>query len=447
MIKDFVCENILSGCRALTKIQSIIIVAVIVVATVGGGVAYFLLSGGGQAEETIRIGVCADIDSSAGSAIWRGAVLAAEQINAEGGVLGRNFTIVAEDDDTETQPFDITVAINALTRLITVDKADFILNRGGFTSSVFQDLVVQHKKLLLSFGDPTEELTQRVLDDYDKYKYFFRVGVLNDTAATEGTVNSIVACRELTGFNKIAFIYHSLGTGSDMLSKTLDGLDQFGFEVVYTASVPLDTVDFSSYFAQAEAAGAEILYPVIVGPAGISFVKEYYDRQSPMVMWGLISAASSTNFWEVTEGKCEHTSIVGFPVVAGYPLTTKTVPTREAYLERWGEEINNGGAAAYDTARFILPDAIRRAGTIETEAVIAALEKTDIETSLARRFVFTSSHDIMMGEAEPNGSTEDYFSVFLFQWQEGVQVPVYPLKIMEEAGVTYTYPDWPGPWD
>jgi len=438
--------NILSSSRALTKIQSVVMVAVIVVAAIGGGLAYVLLSGEGQSGETIKIGVCADIDSSAGSAIWQGAVLAAEQVNAEGGVLGRNFEIIAEDDDTETPPLDISVATNALTRLITVDKADFILNRGGFTSLVFQDLVSQHKKILLSFGDPTEELTQRVLDDYDKYKYFFRVGVLNDTSATEGTVDSIVVCRELTGFNKIAFIYHSIGTGSDMLSKTLDGLDQFGFEVVYTASVPLDTVDFSSYFAQAEAAGAEILYPVILGQAGISFVKEYYDRQSPMVMWGLVTAASSTNFWEVTEGKCEHTSIVGFPVVAGYPLTTKTVPTREAYMERWSEEIGNSGAAAYDTVRFILPDAIRRAGTIETEAVIAALEETDIETSLVRRFVFTSSHDIMMVEAGSNKSAEDYFSVFIFQWQDGVQVPVYPKGIMEEAGAVYTYPEWPGPW-
>jgi hypothetical protein len=34
-----------------------------------------------------------------------------------------------------------------------------------------------------------------------------------------------------------------------------------------------------------------------------------------------------------------------------------------------------------------------------------------------------------------------------FQWQDGIQVPVDPTKIMEEAGATLTFPDWSGPWD
>jgi hypothetical protein len=96
--------------------------------------------------------------------------------------------------------------------------------------------------------------------------------------------------------------------------------------------------------------------------------------------------------------------------------------------------------------RFILSGAIKRAGTTETEAVIKALEKTDVETSMARRFVFTSSHDVMIGSAGPNIPSEDYMLVCLFQWQNGTQVPVYPQEILEQAGATYKYPDWNGPW-
>jgi branched-chain amino acid transport system substrate-binding protein len=102
--------------------------------------------------------------------------------------------------------------------------------------------------------------------------------------------------------------------------------------------------------------------------------------------------------------------------------------------------------ASYDAVRFILSDAIKRAGTTETEAVIKALEKTDVETSMARRFVFTSSHDVMIGAAGPNIPNEDYMLVCLFQWQNGTQVPVYPETIMKEAGATYKYPPWKGPW-
>jgi branched-chain amino acid transport system substrate-binding protein len=149
---------------------------------------------------------------------------------------------------------------------------------------------------------------------------------------------------------------------------------------------------------------------------------------------------------DVTGGKCDYVTVATFPIVAGYPLTSKTLPAREAYINRWGTIPGWRAAQCYDTLRFILPDSIERAGTIETEAVIKALEEAIIETTSAKNFVFTSSHDLMMGE-NPNNPDADYQLVMYFQWQDGEMVPVYPEKIMEEAGATYMFPDWPGPWD
>jgi branched-chain amino acid transport system substrate-binding protein len=428
---------------ALTKIQTIILIAIIVVAAVGGGVAYVLLSGEQPYYETIKIGIIADIDNIGGKAVLQGAKLAAEQVNAEGGVLGKNFEIVAEDDDGESGDMDLAVATNAITRLITVDKADFIVST--YLGMHYREIAFEHKKILFTIYDPTEELTQGVLDNYDRYKYYFRTGAGNETAAVEGVTESMVVCREFTGFNKIAFIYWS--GMEEFVSYVTDVLEKQGFDVVLSESVAFDTIDYSGCFARAEEAGAEILYPLIYSSGGIPFVKEYSDRQSPMVMWGDIGIGSRNNFLEITEGKCEYTTNNGYPVVVGYPLTSKTVATKDAYEERWGEEISGNAAAAYDTIRFILADAINRAGTIETEAVIEALEETDIETSLCRRFVFTSSHDIMIGREGPNRLGEDYFFVAMFQWQDGVQVPVYPIELMEEAGASFIFPDWSGPWD
>ncbi len=428
--------------EALTKIQSILLIAAIVVAALGGA-AYVLLGGEQQSSETIKVGVCADLDNIVGKSILQGALLAAEQVNAEGGVLGRNFEIVAEDDDGEASG-DPHFASSACLRLISVDKADFIISHWfGLT---YREIAYEYKKILFTMSESTNELTQGVLDNYDRYKYYFRTGIGNETAAVKGWTESIVVCRNHTGFNKVAFLYHQAGL-EFMVSSTIDDLEKQGFDVVLSEPVAWESVDYSSYFAQAEDAGAEIVYPIIFGTIAIPFVKEYYDRQSPMVMWGLVIEGSRNDFWQMTDGKCEYTTNHGYPVVAGYPLTSKTVPTRDAYVERWGEEISSHAAAAYDTVRFILADAIERAGTIETEAVIEALEETDIETSLARRFVFTSSHDILVGEAGPNRLSEDYFFHAFFQWQDGVQVPVYPIELMEEAGATYTFPDWSGPWD
>ena len=241
--------------RALTKIQSIILIAVIVVAAVA---AYVMLSKP-ESSETIKIGICADLDQAGGKSIWQAAVLAAEQVNAEGGVLGRNLTIVKEDDDLETI-HDLTVAHKTFTRLVTVDEADFIISY--WNGIGYREIAADHKKILFTVFDNTEELTQGVLDNYDRYKYYFRTGVGNFTAVIDSITDSIFLCREHTGFNKIAFIYHSFM--QDTTSSVIDTLDEYGFDVVLAESLLPTVIDFSSYFARAEAAGAEILYPIIV---------------------------------------------------------------------------------------------------------------------------------------------------------------------------------------
>jgi branched-chain amino acid transport system substrate-binding protein len=423
------------------------LIAIIVVAAVGGGVAYVLLSGEEQTSETIKIGVLAGKDGPIGMGVRQGVMLAAEQVNSEGGVLGRNFEVFIEDDISSTTGFDPTLVSTALTKLIDVHKADFLVTIGAIQKSqLIQEISSEHKKIVFITYDNDDALTQKVLDNYDKYKYLFRTGSGNATSAFAGVSDSLNVCREITGFNKIAYVYPESYT--PIISPFIDAASDIGFDIILSEGIDTDSqsLDFSSVFAKAEAAGAEILYPFIGGPLSIPFVKEYCGRQSPLIIWGGPGLAEQSDFWQSTDGKCEYVTSNGFPVVAGYPLTTKTIPTREAYEERWGEAISSTAAAAYDTIRFILPDAIERAGTIETEAVIEALEETDVETSICRSFVFTPSHDIMVGKEGPNKLSEDYYFVAMFQWQNGAQVPVYPMELMEEAGATYMFPDWLGPW-
>ena len=432
--------------KALTKIQSIILIAVIVVAVVGGGVAYMLWNETPGSTEDIRIGVSSDLDGPYGKGVWQAVLLAAEQVNAEGGILGMNLTVVAEDDDGDTA--DPVVATAALTKLVTVDEADFVISDQLTLARVYQDICADHQKIYFSVGSSADEDAQRVVDHYEKYKYFFRVWSPNSTSGIDGEFDSLRTLKEYTGFNKVAVLVEDLPTLKDLAAGTNELLVDYGFEVVYDRTFPPMTTDFTSYFAAIESSGAQILHPVVITPSCYSLVKEYYNRQSPLVMWGLIFLAQTNDFWELTDGKCEYVSSVGVPVTSGYPLTNKTVLTREAYMQRWGEVPDACATAAYDVVRFILPDAIERAGTTETQALIKALEKTDVETSMARRFVFTSSHDVMIGLAGPNKPSQDYMLVCLFQFQaNGTQVPVYPKEIMEEAGATYKYPPWRGPWE
>jgi branched-chain amino acid transport system substrate-binding protein len=426
----------------------IILVSVIVIATLGFIASYVLFGNQRQPSEVIKIGVLGDIDMLAGKNALQGAVLAAEQINAEGGVLGTKLEVIGEDSDG-LSTMDINIGISALTRLITYHKVDYLISADlGLHMLAYQDIIAEHKKICLGVNSVYDTATQRVLDDYEKYKYFFRVWGANSTSIANGMIDEILTLREYTGFNKVAYLAQDL-TWTEGIIKNLDYYlpEIYDFDLVYRSTFLPETTDFTSYLSVIEASGAEILVTLVGGQGGLALIKEWNVRQSPFLVWGINTISQMTDFWDLTEGKCEHTSNMALPISAGYPITSKTLPTRDAYIERWGEIPDAVAAATYDAVRFILFDAIERAGTIETDTVIGALEETKIETSMARNFVFTSSHDVMIGAAGPNRPEEDYLLVLQFQWQDGKQVPVYPKEIMEEAGATYTFPDWPGPWD
>jgi branched-chain amino acid transport system substrate-binding protein len=428
--------------NALTKIQTIILIAIIVVAAVIGGAVYVFMSEE-QQTQTIKIGVCTDLgDNIIGDKTWKGAVLAAEQINAEGGILGKQIELVSEDSDASSMPFDPSKVSLAITRLITYHKADFVIGGGLIEANmILQDIAAEHKIIFIGNESPGDVLTERVQNNYEKYKYFFKAGPASGTVLSAYARETFVALREYTGFNKIAYLAEDITAWDPYIEESIEPLvELYGFEIVYGNRFPPGTVDFSSYFAAAEAAGAEIMIHLIYGNEGISFTKEWCDRQSPMVIWGVNVAAMAGNYWEITDGKCEHESTTILPFDVGYPFTSQTIPMREAYMERWGETPTQAAASAYDIIRFILPDALERAGTLNTEAVIKALEEVDVETTSMQRFaMYADSHEIMFGPG--------FGEQFVFQWQDGTRVPVYPKEIMEKEGITYTFPPWPGPWD
>ena len=394
-----------------------------------------------ESAETIKIGICGDLDMIRGPEMLKGAILAAEEINANGGVLGRQIEIIGEDSDAEDTEFDPQKVVLAVNRLITQHKVDFVIVQGG--EDVVIETAAQHKKIIFGGLSPSDSLTQRVIDDYEKYKYFFRLGI-NQTTFNTILADSVKVLTEITGFKKVAY----LGVDVPQVRPIAENLDYYlpeilGLDLVYSALYPWGTMDFTSYFAQAEAAGAEILIPIMVTQEGIVFIKEWYERQSPMVVWGMNTYANSETGWNATDGKVENT--VGFASSAlqlGYPATTKTLVTQQSFLNRWGKLPTVAAVGTYDCIRFLLYDALIRAQTTETDTMIEALEESNVENTLEKNFRFTYSHDHYFSSASETAAS------MMFQWQsDGKRAIVYPKEIMEETGATLTFPDWPGPWD
>ena len=126
--------------------------------------------------KTIKIGVIGPMQFVQGKGHWNGAVMAAEEINAKGGVKVGDKMMKIELVKADSNEFlNVTDATNAMERLMSRDKVDFVV--GGFRSEAvlaMQDIAMDYKKIFIGCGAAHPELCIRVANDYDTYKYFFR---------------------------------------------------------------------------------------------------------------------------------------------------------------------------------------------------------------------------------------------------------------------------------
>jgi branched-chain amino acid transport system substrate-binding protein len=331
-----------------------------------------------------------------------------------------------------------------------VDKADYVLSAPNANALTYQDICCGQKKILLTMGTSLEDLTQRVADNYDKYKYYFRAEWnANSTAMDVAHVQGLASLKNATGFTKIGYLLYDMTAVRENLIPYLeDQLPKLGFQIVYRSIFSTSTTDFTSYFAQAEAANTQILFTLLPSiPKSVPLVNEWCDRQSPMVLCGSIYGVPDPTFWNTTSGKTNYVLSLASAVILGYPLTDKTIPVRDAFQARWGVSMKAGAAAAYDIVKYLLTDAINRAGTTETEAVIKTLETVNVDTVLAKGFEFTHNHDIFIDSAGMTSTSQSNMLLIIAQWQNGAEVPVFPETLKTSAGATYKFPPWPGPWN
>jgi branched-chain amino acid transport system substrate-binding protein len=129
-----------------------------------------------NAADAIKIGVIGPMNFIQGKGHWNGATLAAEEINAAGGLQVGQKKMKIELVKADSNEFiSMTDATNAMERLMTQDKVDFVV--GGFRTEAvlaMQDIVMDHKKLFIGCGAAHPELCLRVGKNYNRYKYWFR---------------------------------------------------------------------------------------------------------------------------------------------------------------------------------------------------------------------------------------------------------------------------------
>jgi branched-chain amino acid transport system substrate-binding protein len=403
--------------------------------TVSSQSAYCQLKPG----EPIVLGVPTALGSIEGRDGWMAVQMAVDEINARGGVQvgSTKHQLKAFSIDTREHEPGIPVhdALTAMEKLILERKPHAIV-LGNFRSEVLlsaMDLISKYKLPYICSIAMSPLMQKKVADEYDKYKYVFR-NCLNAPylAMYLGGVMGFI--KKEFGFNKSYLITQDVlwakGTGG--------GLEKWykenGWEVAAFDTYATGASDFSPSMIKVRAQKAQVIVPIFDMPQSGILLKQARAMQIPAILAGFISPVTTENAWQVFEGEVE--GMINMIYEIG-PIPVKAVPKsmtfNENFGKKWGEEARkrlsgHGPGPSYD-AVYIMANAFEKAKTVEPDAVVKAIEQTDMQ-GVVGRIRFSKDHQVVYG-FDPK---ETALGVG-FQWKKpGVRVPIFP-EVVAEAKI------------
>ena len=359
--------------------------------------------------------------------------LAAEEINAKGGVTvgkeKRPLKIEVMDTRDLEPGVPTSDALLVVEKLILEKNADFIV--GGPVRSeaalAAMDLLSKYKKVsILTTGVLTPAYHKRVEAEYDKFKYCFRISGEVGWMVVGEFIPCLMDIKAKYGLNKLFIMIQDVAharAGGDIVAKLAT---EKGWEVIGKEIFPTGTTDYSVGLMKAKKENAQVILIWMDMPESSILLKQWFDMKVPALPFGtIISAAEEPGFWKATEGKGEYAlaSVVnaGNSPSKATPWTMKFV---EAYQKKWKLEPEGYGTSSSYMAVYTLKDAIERAGSLDSDKVVAALEKTDL-MGVYGRIKFNPKNHQIIPSVDPNEGAVGT----IFQWQAGKRVVVFPPKI------------------
>jgi len=198
--------------------------------------------------------------------------------------------------------------------------------------------------------------------------------------------------------------------------------------------------DVTSELLAIEAAGANMIYTAVSGPLGVAYTSQWSELEIPAASVGINVEAQKGDFLEVTGGYGAYETTLN--TYARVEITDETIDFFDTFIDKFGE-IPIYTAGTYDAIR-VLKDAIERAGTLDSDDVVTALEATDLSGPTGRVvFMGTDTetpHDLTWGPG--------YVTGLGVQWQDGELVCVWPdaggllAPVFYEGTVDYILPPW-----
>ena len=371
-----------------------------------------------RAADPIKIGVISEAQSVAGSSIAPAAQLAAEEINAKGGVDGRKVEIVVYDNHSSSAE-----SVRAFQRAVSEDKVSAVI--ASYISEVVLALEPWAGRLktpMITPGAASDVITQNIAKDYDHLKYTFH-GYLTSTSLS-GLVCDAAKELLVDAYKmKTAVIMSEDAAWTTPLDAGYEKcLPEVGLKVLDHIRMSPDTTDFTPIFNKIEGLKPDVMITGI-SHVGTQPTVQWKSQQVPIPMFGISSQATNSTFWKDTNGATEGVfyNAVSGPGVA---VTPKTLPFVDAFQKKFGNFPSYAGYTSYDDV-YMIVDAIKRAGGTDPDKMVDALEATD--------YVGTIGHIAFKPKTDANPHAlktgKGFITGLMLQWQDGKQVNMWPSDV------------------
>ena len=309
--------------------------------------------------------------------------LAVEEINAAGGLLGRNLEVIARDD--AGKPDD---AIRHATELVSSERVDLLA--GTFLSNIglaVADFALRNKTLFVASEPLTDAL---VWDKGNRYTFRLRPSTYMQSAMLVDEAVKIPARRWVT----IAPNYE-YGQSAVASFKALLKARKPDVEFVAEQWPGLNKLEAGSTVQAVLAARPEAVFNVTFGADLARLVREGNQR-------GLFP---KTPTFSLLSGEPEYLDVLkdetppGW-IVTGYPWDQIATPEHAkfftAYYRRYNDTPRLGSVVGYATMQAIFA-AIAKAKSTDTEKLISALRGLSFPTPFGPATFRALDHQSTMG--------------------------------------------------
>jgi branched-chain amino acid transport system substrate-binding protein len=400
----------------------------------------------------LKIGVVASMTgpaSTTGKDVWQSAQLAADEINARGGVfvksLGKNVTIeLVQGDDESTREG----GQKAVTKMITDDKVDVLV--GGFSSAVVtahQSIVAEHKVPYIITGASSSTVTHRT--DVDTSTMFHHAPI-TDASASQTTifVDEVMQPAINAKFGRpadqplrMAVIYQDSPFGKGALTAIQDTIASKGLKIqlVATETYKMGETDFRTILTSVKAKGPDVVYPIAFLNEEVPMLTQARRDVGLNTIFLAVECVDDPDYYKGL-GQYGDYSIIesrfsAYAVPKG-SISATVEKYQKDYEARFSASPGMMGAATYEGV-YVAAAAVEQAGSTDRTALVSALGSIQVPEMVE------SMEGGMISFGNP--FRESQFNLFMEQlhWDAEKQILrpqiIWPAELKETE---FQIPDW-----